>query len=49
MAKLAAIFLFSIVVLTLRASAASQGAAAPALSEGKGKELVARAASAATT
>ena len=41
MRKLAVIFLFSIFVLTLPAGARSQGAAAPSLPEGKGRELVA--------
>jgi mono/diheme cytochrome c family protein len=41
MGKLAAIFLFSIFVLTLPADARSQSAATPSLPAGKGRELVA--------
>jgi cytochrome c5 len=41
MAKLGAVLLFSIFMLTLRAGAVAQGPAAPSLPEGRGKELVA--------
>ena len=41
MARLAALLLCGMFVLTLRAGAASQSAATPSLPEGKGKELVA--------